>query len=41
MVQQFQLGGTLLEDPHVHLSIFLEVCGTLKLNGVSTDAIWL
>jgi len=30
-----------LEDPNLHLLVFLEVCDTLKLNGVSTDAIHL
>jgi len=30
-----------MEDPNLHLSIFLEVCDTLKLNGVSTNAICL
>ena len=39
MVQQAQFGGSLMEDPNLHLSIFLEVCDTLKLNGVSIDAI--
>jgi len=34
MVQQSEFGG-----PNLHLLMFLEVCGTLKLNGVSTDAI--
>ena len=28
-----------MEDPNLHLSVFLEVCDTLKLNRVSTDAI--
>jgi len=41
IVQQSQFGGTLLEDPNLHLSIFLQVCDTLKLNAVSTDAIQL
>jgi len=41
MVQQSQFGGTPLEDPNPHLSIFLEVCDTLKLNGASNDAIGL
>jgi len=30
-----------MEDRNLHLSIFLEVCDTLKLNRVSTDAIRL
>jgi len=43
MVQQAQFGGTLIEDLNLHFSIFSEVCDTLKLNGVLTDAIslWL
>ena len=41
MVQQFQFGGSPMEDPNLHFSIFLEVCDTLKLNWVSTDAIRL
>jgi len=41
MVQQSQFEGTPLEDPNLHFSVFLEVCDTLKLNGVSTDAIRL
>jgi len=30
-----------LEDANLHLSVFVEVCYTLKLNGVSIDAICL
>ena len=30
-----------MEDPNLHLSVFLEVCDTLKINGASTDAIRL
>ena len=30
-----------MEDPSFHLSVFLEVCDTLKINGASTDAIRL
>ena len=41
MAQQSQFGGIPLEDPNLHLSVFLEVCDTLKLNGVSSDAIRL
>ena len=41
MVQQSQFGGTPLKDLNLHLLVFSEVCDTLKLNGVSTDAIHL
>jgi len=41
MVQQCQFGGTPWEDPNLHLSVFLEVCDTLKLNEVSIDTIQL
>jgi len=41
MVQQSQFGNSPMEDLNLYLSIFLEVCDTLKLNGVSTDAICL
>ena len=43
MVQQSQFRGTLLKDPNLHILTFLEVCDTLKLNGVSTYTIrlWL
>jgi len=39
MVRQSQFRETPLEDPNLHLLIFLEVCDTLKLNGVSINAI--
>ncbi|XP_020245172.1 uncharacterized protein LOC109823298 [Asparagus officinalis] len=41
MVQQNQFGGTPTEDPNLHISIFLEYCDTLKMNGVSDDVIKL
>ena len=41
MVQQSQFGGTPLEDPNLHLSVFFELCDMLKLNGISTDMIRL
>ncbi|XP_020243612.1 uncharacterized protein LOC109821792 isoform X2 [Asparagus officinalis] len=41
MVQQNQFGGGATEDPNLYLSIFLEYCDTLKLNGVTNDAIRL
>jgi len=41
MVQQSQFGGTFIEDPNMHLLIFLEVRDTLKINGVYSNAICL
>jgi len=41
MVQQHQFGGTPAEDPTEHLSNFQEICGTLKVNGVTGEAIKL
>jgi len=41
VVQQSQFGETPLEDPNLHLMVFLELCKMLKLNGVSSDAIRL
>jgi len=41
MVQQSQFGGSPMEDPNLHISVFLEVCDTLKINGASTDTIRL
>jgi len=41
MVQQYQFGGNPLEDLNLHLLVFLEVCDTLNLNRVPTDAICL
>ena len=41
MVQQSQFGGLPMGDPNLHLSVFLEVCDTLKINRASTDAIRL
>ena len=41
MVQQHQLGGNPLEDSNGHLSNFLELCGTIKMNKVDHDVIKL
>ena len=41
MVQQMPFGGSSMEDPNLHLLIFLELYDTLKLNGVSANAIHL
>jgi len=39
MVKENQFGGGPLEDPNMHLANFLEVANTIKMNGVSEDAI--
>jgi len=39
VVQKAQFRGTPMKDPNLHLSVLSEVCNTLKLNGVPTDAI--
>ena len=41
MVQQQQFGGNPFEDPNGHILNFLEVCGTIKMNGVDHDVIKL
>ncbi|XP_057772985.1 uncharacterized protein LOC130992391 [Salvia miltiorrhiza] len=41
MVQQNQYGGKAVEDPNAHLAQFLELCSTVKINGVPDDIIRL
>jgi hypothetical protein len=41
MVQQHPFNGLPNEDSNLHLSIFLKICNTLKVNGVTDDAIRL
>ena len=39
MVHQNQYGCLAHEDHNVHLATFLEICGTIKMNGVMEDMI--
>ncbi|XP_073138503.1 uncharacterized protein [Henckelia pumila] len=42
MVQNtLQFGGSVIDEPYVHLTNFLEICDTFKIQGVSDDAIRL
>ena len=41
MVQQSQCGRNATEDPNTHLAYFMDLCGIIKINGVSDDAIKL
>ena len=41
MVQQAQFSRSPLDDPNIHLAMFLEICNTVKMNGVIEDTIRL
>ena len=41
MARELAFGGRTNEDPYKHRRSFLEICGTIKMNGVSNDAIKL
>ena len=41
MVQQQEFGGSPSEDPNGHLSNFLQLCSTIKMNGVDPNVIKL
>jgi len=40
-MQGIQFGGTLGEDPHLHIRKFLQLANTVKMNGVTSDTIRL
>ena len=39
MIRQLGFGGSSTEVPHDHLNDFIEICNTMKLNGVPQDII--
>ena len=39
MIQAEQFGGGVSEDPNAHLEAFLDICDTIKQNGLPADAI--
>lgn len=39
--QRNQLDGSPMKNPNDYITTFLENCDTIKINGVSDDAIWL
>ncbi|XP_040987883.1 uncharacterized protein LOC121235614 [Juglans microcarpa x Juglans regia] len=41
MVQQAHYSRSPLDDPNIHLTMFLEICDTVKINGVTEDTIRL
>ncbi|XP_068638466.1 uncharacterized protein [Aristolochia californica] len=41
MVHQAQFSGSPIDDPNIHLAMLLEICDTVKINGVIEDTIRL
>jgi len=41
MVTSDQFGGSPMEDPNAHITKFLRICSTFKMNGVPNEAIKL
>ncbi|XP_019173556.1 PREDICTED: uncharacterized protein LOC109183631 [Ipomoea nil] len=41
MITTDQFGGSPTEDPNSHITTFLRICGTFKINGVPQEAIKL
>ncbi|XP_050253233.1 uncharacterized protein LOC126699443 [Quercus robur] len=41
MVQQAQFSGSPLDDPNIHLEMFLEICEIVMMNGVTEETIRL
>ena len=41
MIQQSQFTGSALENPATHLKQFLQLAGTIRINGISSDIIQL
>ena len=41
MVKQDAFSGSQASDPHAHIRQFLQICGTMKMNGVGQEAIRL
>ena len=41
LVQKTQFSGSPLDDPNIHLAMFLEICDNVKMNGVIEDTIRL
>ncbi|XP_040999874.1 uncharacterized protein LOC121245985 [Juglans microcarpa x Juglans regia] len=41
MMQQAQFSGSPFDNPNIHLVMFLEICDTVKINGVTEDTIRL